>query len=94
MQLQVLQVADARSELEQKSILEIEKETALTWGARAAAAYELARQSSDQQRMRWVMDGENYRQESLEHGAMTGDLEFLQRLMDDLEAARSLLEGV
>ncbi len=88
MTLQVLHADDARNELQHKTLLEIERETAKTWGARAAAAFELASSSSGVQRAKWLSDAENYRQESLEHAAMTGDIKFIEQVLDDLESVR------
>lgn len=94
MQLQVLKPEDARSELEKKTLLDIEEETARTWGERAAAAFQIASEKTGEERTRWVMDAENYRQESLEHAAMTGDMEFIGKIMKDLDEARREVTGV
>lgn len=92
MQMQLLHPDEARSELESKSLLDIEEETAKTWGARAAAAFQLAKETTGEIRTKWIMDAENYRQESLEHAAMTGDIEFIRKVMTDLDNARSEIE--
>ncbi len=88
MALQLLHPDDARSELEHKTLLEIERETAETWGARAAAAFEFAAKATGEKRAHWLADAENYRQESLEHAAMTGDIRFIEQILNDLESAK------
>ena len=86
--LKPLDAEAGRVESTEKSLLDIEQATAKTWGGRAAAAYQLAAESSGEERVRWLSDAENYRQESLEHAAMTEDLEFLTAVLADLNEAR------
>lgn len=85
----MLDVEEATEELRSKSIEQIERATATTWGNRAAAAFRLAADSPAAERQRWLMDAENYRQESIEHAAMTGDFEFLRELHEELETERT-----
>ncbi len=87
--MHMLDVDGASKELAKKSLLQIERETALTWGARAAAAYGNASRATGLRREQWLQDAENYRQESLEHAAMTEDLGFLTGLLDELKDARA-----
>jgi hypothetical protein len=90
MTLPMFDIEDAITELRAKAIEEIEKATATTWGGRAAAAFRLAANAAGPQRQSWLMDAENYRQESIEHAAMTGDFQFLQRLHSALESERAM----
>lgn len=84
----VLDVAKARKELQQKSLAEIERATALTWGARAAAAFALAgEEAQPERRWQWRLDAESYRQEALEHAAQTEDWTFLADVAAQLRAA-------
>lgn len=83
-------VEAAMSELRSKPIEDIERSTAKTWAGRAAAAFRLAASAEGDKRQAWLMDGENYRQEALEHAAMTGDFAFLQELHAALETERGL----
>lgn len=79
----------SKDELEGKTIEDIERATALTWGGRAAAAFQLAVEADDlDERRRLLMDGENYRQEALEHAAMTEDWGFLREVADELDPNR------
>jgi hypothetical protein len=73
----------ARAALRSKSKEAIEAETAATWGARAVAAYELYRQTGD---VRWMLEAEDYRHESLEHGAFgpSGTLETIRAELRNL----------
>lgn len=76
-------------ELRKQSIEDIERDTAITWGERALAAYQIAGEKNDgEHRQRWLMDGENYRQESIEHAAMTADFDFVEALVGELDKAR------
>lgn len=52
----------AIAELQKKSLLEIQRDTALTWAYRAAAARELGLEH----------DAIEYQHEALEHAALTG----------------------
>lgn len=84
-----LNVTAATAELRSNSILEIERATALQWGARAVAAFQLAAQSDDPSiNRRWLLDGESYRQEAIEHAAQTEDFSFLKHLAKPLAEAR------
>ncbi len=79
----------ATKELNEKSIDDIERATAITWGGRACAAFTLAAGTSDTEaRRQWLMDGENYRQEAIEHAAMTGDVAFIQQVFDEVQQRR------
>jgi hypothetical protein len=78
----MLDVAKARSELRKKSLLEIERATAITWGSRAAACYDLAGETKEEAtRSARLQEAMNYRQEAIEHAAMTEDLKFLKDIL-------------
>jgi len=82
----MLDVASARKELEEKSLLEIERATATTWAARAAACYDLARDAKDAAgRTARLEEAQNYRQEALEHAAMTEDIPFLRSILKEIQ---------
>lgn len=82
----MLNVPDAKKELLSKSLLDIERATANTWGSRAAACYQLAAEAKDDKtRSLRLQEAMNYRQEALEHAAMTEDLKFLQDLLRDIQ---------
>lgn len=81
----MLDVAKARKELLDKTLLDIERATAITWASRAAASLDLAKESRTlADRTRWLREAENYRQEALEHAAMTEDIPFLQAILEEL----------
>lgn len=88
-----LDIDAAIIELRDKTILDIERATALTWGGRAAASFRLASETDGDERAHWLMDGENYRQESLEHAAMTEDIAFLEQLRIAVDADRPVRRG-
>jgi hypothetical protein len=88
----LLDLPKARRELDEKDLLTIERETAITWGGRAAASYECALDEAggDQaEAMRCFWEGETYRAEALEHAAMTEDPALLDEIRREIEAHRS-----
>lgn len=89
----MLDVATARKELLDKSLLDIERATAITWGSRAAASMDLAKQTKTVgERNRRLREAENYRQEALEHAAMTEDIPFLRKLIKELDKHHGTLD--
>ena len=86
----LLDVGKAKKELEAKDLLTIERETALTWGGRAAASYSCVLEEEDHaERMRCFWEAETYRGEAIEHAAMTEDARFVERLTTEVEAHRA-----
>jgi hypothetical protein len=77
----------ARRELRAKSHEEIELKTAVTWGARAVAAYEMYCTTG---KLRWLVLASGYAHEALEHGA-DGPAKALGRIRAEL---KSLTQGV
>ena len=85
----MLDLAPARRELEQKEFLDIERATALTWGARCAVYFQMAGETREpHRRQRRLQEAENCRQEAIEHAAMTEDLEFLVALRKEMDEYR------
>ena len=86
----LLDVDKAKKELEAKDLLTIERETALTWGGRAAASYVFVLEEPDHaEAMRCFWEAETYRGEAIEHAAMTEDARFLERLAAEVEGHRA-----
>jgi hypothetical protein len=87
-----MDIEKARSEIEKTPMEDIERQTALTWGARAVASYHLCQEDGTlMPRFRHFWEGENYRQESFEHAAMAeDDGELLKQVREEIEQARSL----
>lgn len=87
----LIDIEKGLKELKEKSILDIERATALTWGGRAAASYRLSRQATTTtERLQRFYEGETYRGESLEHAAMVEDGGTLLRgLHGEVEAERA-----
>lgn len=77
-------------ELREKTIVEIERATAITWGGRAAASFRLSREAATPaERVQRFHDGETYRGEAMEHAAMAEDGGALLRAIhDEVEAER------
>lgn len=67
----------ARKELNEKSLEQIQKETAYKWASRALAARELFDQ--DQQ---FILDYNEYVHEALEHAALVEEDGFFQTVKD------------
>ena len=83
-------LAKARSELLAKSMVEIERATALAWGGRAAASYGLCLEERDSYAsLQRFWEGENYRQEALEHAAMVEDDAFMDGIRHEIEEPRA-----
>jgi hypothetical protein len=57
-------------DVSEKSLSDIQKETAWTWASRAAACYEKLAKTGD---WKWKTDAEEYRHEAVEHAALIGD---------------------
>jgi hypothetical protein len=90
----MLDVDKALKELRTTTMAEIERTTAIAWGGRAVASFQLCSQASDwQERFRHFCEGENYRQEALEHAAMSENWqELLPRIDAEIHEARSAAE--
>jgi hypothetical protein len=70
----VLDLEKGLTELKSKTLVDIEKATATTWGSRAVASYQLAMEANGMaERFRHFYEGETYRQEALEHASMAED---------------------
>ncbi|MFO1535162.1 MAG: hypothetical protein ABR586_05810 [Thermoplasmatota archaeon] len=90
----MLDVEKALKELRTTSMAEIERATALTWGGRAVASFRLCSESTDwESRFRHFCEGENYRQEALEHAAMGEDWKgLLPQIEAEVNEARAAAE--
>ena len=70
----------------------IERDTAITWGGRAAASYECSLEEGESdhaEAMRCFWEGETYRAEAVEHAAMTEDARFVERIASEVEEYRA-----
>lgn len=84
-----LDVEKGLKELREKQMLQIERETAKTWGGRACASFRLAVEAEKLgERVRHLYEGENYRQEALEHASMTEDFDFLHEVVTEIDEYR------
>lgn len=88
----------ARKLLREKSYLEIQADTAWTWAARAAASYEVVEEGANPKLndevgplalYGWLMVGDEYRHEALEHAALVEDQgKLLQQVQQAIDKAR------
>jgi hypothetical protein len=90
----MLDVEKALKELRTTSMADIERATAITWGGRAVASFRLCSEAPDwEARFRHFCEGENYRQEALEHAAMSGDWKtLLPAVESEVDQARAAAE--
>lgn len=89
----MLDLPKAREELLSKSLLDIERATAITWASRAAACLDLAHEAETRQGTQVrLREAENYRQEAIEHAAMTEDLAFLAGVIAEIDAHKTRQE--
>ena len=76
----------AMAELQQKSIEDIQRATAITWGGRALAAYVIFEQTGDPHRL---CDAEEFGHEAMEHAALDGDPVFSDAIGAHMRAAKA-----
>jgi hypothetical protein len=94
MKIELKYIEDARQELQEKSMEDIQIETAKKWAARAYVAYEIAVYFGSEDRdnaMGWFHVGEEYRHEALEHSAL---IEVEDESNDLLDSIRKLLNPI
>lgn len=68
-----LNVEEALEEIQTKSYREIQEETAVKWGSRAAASYQLVLSVPHQEKLIYWTLAEEYNHESIEHAALVED---------------------
>lgn len=86
----VLDATKAHAELASNSMAQIERATSLAWGGRALASYELsAAQTNPMEAINRFGDGDAFRQEALEHGAMADDKNLVSKVGSELDDARA-----
>lgn len=78
-------IEQSKRELLAKSEQQIEYETAVTWGARAIAAYELGMQTG---RSTWIYFAEHLYHEALEHAALASEPAFATEIRRAVESTR------
>jgi len=76
----------AAAELQTKTIEDVQRATAITWGGRALAAYALFEQTGD---VRRLCDAEEFAHESMEHGSLAGDPAFSDAIGAHMHAAKA-----
>jgi hypothetical protein len=86
----LLDIGKARDELSRLSFADIERTTALAWGARALACYEDQPDATLPIQLQRFCDGEAYRQEAFEHATMAdSDGKLLAAIRLEVDAARA-----
>ena len=84
-----LNLDKGEKDISEKSLADIQRETAWTWASRAAACYEKLAKTGD---WKWKTDAEEYRHEAVEHAALIGDSHphVLEEIHKSLEKYRSV----
>ena len=87
-----LEVEGAIEEIQSKTNEQIEEETARKWGARACGCYALGiKAEAVGDKLLWLIRGEDFRHEALEHAALIGDRGvFLTELQKTVDEFRNL----
>lgn len=84
---------NALAELSQKTLVEIQVETARTWAYRAWAAYHYATICTSRgdaaRALDWLHDATEYEHEAVEHAALTGDDALLAEVRALVERGKS-----
>jgi hypothetical protein len=85
---QNLDLDKGEKDISEKTLSDIQKETAWTWASRSAACYEKLAKTGD---WKWKTDAEEYRHEAVEHAALIGDTHphVLEEIHDALEKYRN-----
>lgn len=80
-------VESALDEVTQKTEQQVEEETAYKWASRAIACYLLYRRTA---KVDWLLQGDSYRHEAIEHAALVKDEgQVLRIVMQKMEQYRS-----
>lgn len=91
-EISLIKSEDIGRELDEKSLKDIQKATAKTWASRAEEAYKRA---INEKSIKWLLDGDEYFHESIEHSSLAEDLtvfeEIRARLMPIRKRAFELL---
>jgi hypothetical protein len=67
----MLDVKEAIKELRDKTLEDIQRETAWKWASRACAAFQKAsEQKSLKDAVKWLLEAEEYKHEAIEHAAL------------------------
>jgi hypothetical protein len=75
----------AMGELQEKSMEQIQHETAITWAGRALASYTLFERTGDLQKL---LDGEEFAHEAVEHASLAGSPGFSDLIAAHVHDAR------
>jgi hypothetical protein len=70
----------ALKEVQEKTIAEIEEETAYKWASRSYSCYELYK---DTEELKWLLRAEEYFNEAVEHGALVHDSGVTLKIIED-----------
>ena len=78
-------VSFTKSELDEKSLKDIQKETAEKWAKRAEDAYKRA---VDQKSVKWLLDADEFFHEAIEHSSLSEDLSTFEAIRAKLMPIR------
>lgn len=80
----MLDLEKARKELSEKNLNDIQKQTAMTWAARAAVSFENCLQSEGIRKVTCFAVGEEYLHEALEHAALVEGEDVLSQIKQEV----------
>jgi hypothetical protein len=78
----MLNIEAAKKELAEKSLNDIQIETAWTWAGRACASYQNSLEAKGKDKLLYWSIGEEYYHESCEHAALVNSETFLKEVRD------------
>ena len=84
----MLNVEEALQELGQKSLNDIQKETAVKWASRAAASFQNCLSETGTKKMVCWSVGEEYAHEAVEHAALVEGEDMVSVIKQELEQYR------
>src|SRR5665213_2786865 len=76
---------EAAKELDEKSLKDIQKETAMKWADRAEEAYKKA---IDEKSVKWLLESEELFHEAIEHSSLSEDLATFEKIRAKLMPIR------
>ena len=80
----MLDIEKARKELSEKSLNDIQTQTAWTWASRAAASYQNSLDAKGKDRLLYWSIGEEYYHEALEHAALVDGTALISEVKEAL----------
>lgn len=81
----MLKIAEAKKELSEKTLDQIQRETAWKWASRAVASFENTVDAANEKKLTTFLAGQEYLHEAIEHASLVDDGD--GDLVDDVKKA-------